>query len=1046
MGDDVMKVRLTADGIKEVIDELKKVQNQVGQTAKAGKDAQDALGSLGTLFAARQIASFAANALEAAEALNKMQQKTGVAVETLSVLTIMANKADVSAEELEKGMVKLAKSADALQKGDATAATWFGELGISAEQIKGLSLDQILLKVANAQGRFADGAGKAAAMVGIFGKAGANLIPLLNELANGGYEKNRDKLQELGRVLSGEAAAAAEEFNDSLKDLKKTAEGAVVQMAQGSLPALTSAVKGLSEILATLPAGAKAFSGSFLLVGSAATAATVAVRSLYTALAGLGGVGIAVVALSAVVAGLLAWGEAERQAQAEAVKANQEQFRRVAQGRELVDQYAKETKALEKSGLGAKEREGHEAKLKKIKEDLTKLSPAFQDALGKEKDGYKSVREELEKKLAAEKQELENKKKKLQADLAEAQAVLEARKQNAKAQAERFTKPGFTPQHQLESQAMGAAISASQVSSAESEVKKLQAQLDALAEPEKKPEETKKPQIPVHNLDAGKAASAELAAAAKRLAEAQKQELEAYGAVVEDFYKEGLIGLEVYLEARRAAIAKGTDNEVALLEAQIKAEEAARKRAKTPQDKLAADTKLRDLQAQIDLKRNAGEVALQSLERKGIEERRVAAEEALKLESELATAKGLTGEAAIRAIESEYARRIQLAKTTAAKETLAQLRDNAISGVRVEGATTRTGQAQRGLDTAMADIDQRRAAGILTEAQAVDERIAAYQRWIPIMEANLQVMRENAQTTEQYMAVAEQQGKLDALKTKLREVADSFKWLKDAAKESLTNGIQSFLVSLTDSTTTLSDKIRALGLSITQSLAQAASTKIATTLTDSMGGLFSSGNAGAAAGGAALSAAGTTLTTAGASLDGAGAILNAAGGMLDGSGAALSTAGGILNASAGALSAAASELAVANSMSLTGGFAEGGYTGPGGKFEAAGLVHRGEFVFSQPAVRTLGVGALALLHNSAKMGALRGLTLPKGSLPGYAEGGLVGGAPASIPVSLDSRSRMEIGLDDGLILRALDTPEGAQLIVKHLSRHSKSANRALGRG
>ncbi len=56
-------------------------------------------------------------------------------------------------------------------------------------------------------------------------------------------------------------------------------------------------------------------------------------------------------------------------------------------------------------------------------------------------------------------------------------------------------------------------------------------------------------------------------------------------------------------------------------------------------------------------------------------------------------------------------------------------------------------------------------------------------------------------------------------------------------------------------------------------------------------------------------------------------------------------------------------------------YAAGGYTGSGGKYQAAGVVHRGEYVFSSEATRAAGVGSLDALH--------RGLR-------GYAEGGAVG--------------------------------------------------------
>jgi hypothetical protein len=63
------------------------------------------------------------------------------------------------------------------------------------------------------------------------------------------------------------------------------------------------------------------------------------------------------------------------------------------------------------------------------------------------------------------------------------------------------------------------------------------------------------------------------------------------------------------------------------------------------------------------------------------------------------------------------------------------------------------------------------------------------------------------------------------------------------------------------------------------------------------------------------------------------------------------------------------------------GFAEGGYTGPGGKYEPAGVVHRGEYVLPQEVVRALGVDRLDALR-SMYTGAAPG----RGS---YATGGMV---------------------------------------------------------
>ncbi len=53
-------------------------------------------------------------------------------------------------------------------------------------------------------------------------------------------------------------------------------------------------------------------------------------------------------------------------------------------------------------------------------------------------------------------------------------------------------------------------------------------------------------------------------------------------------------------------------------------------------------------------------------------------------------------------------------------------------------------------------------------------------------------------------------------------------------------------------------------------------------------------------------------------------------------------------------------------------FAAGGFTGTGGKYEPAGIVHRGEFVFTKEATSRIGVGNLYRL------------------MRGYATGGYVG--------------------------------------------------------
>ncbi|WP_419772394.1 phage tail tape measure protein [Escherichia coli] len=85
-----------------------------------------------------------------------------------------------------------------------------------------------------------------------------------------------------------------------------------------------------------------------------------------------------------------------------------------------------------------------------------------------------------------------------------------------------------------------------------------------------------------------------------------------------------------------------------------------------------------------------------------------------------------------------------------------------------------------------------------------------------------------------------------------------------------------------------------------------------------------------------------------------------------------SAMGGAFGGGASASTGTAIQAAAANFH-----FATGGFTGTGGKYEPAGIVHRGEFVFTKEATSRIGVGNLYRL------------------MRGYAEGGYVGGAGSS---------------------------------------------------
>lgn len=75
---------------------------------------------------------------------------------------------------------------------------------------------------------------------------------------------------------------------------------------------------------------------------------------------------------------------------------------------------------------------------------------------------------------------------------------------------------------------------------------------------------------------------------------------------------------------------------------------------------------------------------------------------------------------------------------------------------------------------------------------------------------------------------------------------------------------------------------------------------------------------------------------------------------------------------------------------LPDGFATGGYTGDGAKYQPMGVVHGGEYVLTKEQTNAIGVGNLNRIFGKGRLPKMPGDTSQGVALPGYADGGLVG--------------------------------------------------------
>lgn len=226
------------------VTDMKRAEKETARAARQMQREVEAAGkAMGAALAAAAIGVVAMvkHALDAADELGKLSQKVGISTESLSVLKHQAKLADVEIDALQTSLVKFNKSIADAAGGSRTQAETFKALGISLKDANGnlKTSETLLLEVAEKFSGFKDSAAKTAIAVNLFGRAGADLIPLLNEGA-AGFEAAREEAEKFGLIVSTEASNAAQTFNDNMTRLTSVAEGFGNQVTTALLPALTA--------------------------------------------------------------------------------------------------------------------------------------------------------------------------------------------------------------------------------------------------------------------------------------------------------------------------------------------------------------------------------------------------------------------------------------------------------------------------------------------------------------------------------------------------------------------------------------------------------------------------------------------------------------------------------------------------------------------------------------------------------------------------------------------------------------------------------------
>lgn len=291
-----------------------KVSGGLKGLAGAAGGLSSVLGALVPIATGAGLAAMAKGAIDAADNMNDLSQKTGVSVESLSKFQQAANASGTSIEGVGAAMIKLNKG---LAAGTGPAADALKTLGISAIDASGKlkSTDKVMLEVADKFKSMPDGAQKTALAMQLFGKAGADMIPMLN----GGSKA----ISDLNATMSTDMAKGADRFNDKMEKLKTKAGELGLKIGSLLLPYLekfvdlaivaSTAFGNLPGPLQAIVVGVVALAAAFALLAPAITAAIslaglLATVKIGATIAGWAAVaGPAITAITAAFSGLLAW-------------------------------------------------------------------------------------------------------------------------------------------------------------------------------------------------------------------------------------------------------------------------------------------------------------------------------------------------------------------------------------------------------------------------------------------------------------------------------------------------------------------------------------------------------------------------------------------------------------------------------------------------------------------------------------------------------------------------------------------------------------------
>lgn len=177
--------------------------------------------------------------------IDKMSQKMGLSAQAYQEWDAVMQHSGTSIESMQASMKTLANAVE--NNNEA-----FDRLGLSADYIAGLSNEALFAETITALQSVENETERTYLAGQLLGRGATELGALLNTSAEE-TQAMKDRVHELGGVLSDEAVKAAAAYQDSLQDMQTAFSGLSRNLLVDFLPGITSVMDGLTEIFSGNP-------------------------------------------------------------------------------------------------------------------------------------------------------------------------------------------------------------------------------------------------------------------------------------------------------------------------------------------------------------------------------------------------------------------------------------------------------------------------------------------------------------------------------------------------------------------------------------------------------------------------------------------------------------------------------------------------------------------------------------------------------------------------------------------------------------------------